>query len=229
MPIPVPPGALPQAHRVICMRAVRAIGRRRWLGRQAFGFASASSSKCSYCIDKAERCCCVPVYAGPEYDTFWVAFVAWEEAEVEDGLGATEQTAAEAVLKAAEEELYRAARQLSMVVQVGSVQLRGFSAADMLLYQHLTPPDQGTSAAIRSLQEAVVVLTGEVVALRQALQGQGVPGAAEGSGKGKRRAKPAPVEDLGLTGGGSDHDSELSPVDEDDFMVDAEEGLGPVQ
>ena len=49
--------------------------------------------------------------------------MAWEEAEVEDGLGATEQTAAEAVLKAAKEELYCAARQLSIVVQVGSIQL----------------------------------------------------------------------------------------------------------
>jgi hypothetical protein len=240
MPIPVPPGALPQAHRVICMRAVRAIGRRQWLGREAFGFASASSSKCSYCTDKAERCRCVPVYAGPEYDAFWVAFVAWEEAEVEDGLGDTEQAAAEAVLEAAEEELRRAARQLSLVVQVGSVQLRGFSAADMLLHQHLSPPDHGTSAAIRSLQEAVVTLTGEVVALRQALRGQGIPGAAEGSGelrrsargqtasrrgvkgKGKGRANPASVEDLGLTGGGSDPDSELSSVDEDALMAGLE-------
>ncbi len=49
------------------------------------------------------------VYARLEYNTFQVAFIAQEEAEVEDSLGATEQTAAEAVLKAAKEELYYAA------------------------------------------------------------------------------------------------------------------------
>ena len=33
-------------------------------------------------------------------------FVAWEEAEVEEGLGEKEKEAAEAVLRHAEEELY---------------------------------------------------------------------------------------------------------------------------
>jgi hypothetical protein len=47
--------------------------------------------------------------------------MAWEEAEVEDGLGDTEQAAAEAVLEAAKEELRCAVQQLSLVVQVGSV------------------------------------------------------------------------------------------------------------
>jgi hypothetical protein len=42
--------------------------------------------------------------------------VAWEEAEVEDGLGDTEQAAAEAVLEAAKEELRCAAQQLSLVI-----------------------------------------------------------------------------------------------------------------
>jgi hypothetical protein len=79
------------------------------LGQEAFSFASALSSKCSYCTNKAERCRCVLVYARLEYDAFWVAFVAWEEAEVEDGLGDTEQAAAEAVLEAAKEELRCAA------------------------------------------------------------------------------------------------------------------------
>jgi hypothetical protein len=49
--------------------------------------------------------------------------VAWEEAKVEDGLGNTKQAAAEAALEAAKEELRCIAQQLSLVVQVGSVQL----------------------------------------------------------------------------------------------------------
>ena len=241
MPVPVPPGALSQAHRVICLRAVRAIARRRWLKREEFGFASASSSKCKYCTEQAEKCRCVPVYVGAEYDAFWVAFVAWEEAEVEEGLGEKEKEAAEAVLRHAEEELYQTARNLAQVVQVGSAQLKGLSAADMLLHQHLAPPDQGTSDAIRSLVEVVAALRGEVEALRQAvvsLQGRGVSGAAEGSGelrrsargqaasrkknKGEGRADPESVEDLGVTGGDSDLDSSLSDPVEDTAMSDVE-------
>ena len=124
-------------------------------------------------------------------------------------------------------------------MQVGSAQLKGLTAADMLLHQHLAPPDRGTSAAIRSLVEVVAELKGEVEALRQAvvsLQGGGVSGAAEGSGelgrsaqgqaasrknKGKVRAGPEPVEDLGLTGGDSDLDSSLSDLADDTAMVDA--------
>jgi signal transduction histidine kinase len=71
-------------------------------------------------------------------------------------------------------------------VQVGSAQLKGLTAANMLLHQHLAPPDRGTSAAIRSLVKVVAELKGEVEALRQAvvsLQGRGVSRAAEGSSK----------------------------------------------
>jgi hypothetical protein len=46
MPIPVPPGALAEAHWVVCMRAVRAMARDREV---EFEFASASSKKCAYC------------------------------------------------------------------------------------------------------------------------------------------------------------------------------------
>jgi hypothetical protein len=78
------------------------------------------------------------------------------------------------------------------------------------------------------------------VALRQALQGQGIPRAAEGSGelrrsargqtasrrgvkgKGKGRANLALVEDLGLTGGGLDPNSELSLVNKDALMAGLE-------
>lgn len=74
------------------------------------------------------------VYARTEYDAFWVAFVAWEEAEVEEGLGEREKEAAEAVLRCAEEELYQTAQDLAQLVQVGSAQLKGLTAADMLLY-----------------------------------------------------------------------------------------------
>ena len=68
------------------------------------------------------------------------------------------------------------------------------------------------------------------------LQGRGVSRAAEGSGelgqsargqaasrknKGKGRAGPEPVEDLGLTGGDSDLNSSLSDLADDTAMVDA--------
>jgi signal transduction histidine kinase len=69
---------------------------------------------------------------------------------------------------------------------VGSAQLKGLTAADMLLHQHLALPDRGTSAAIQSLVEVVAELKGKVEALRQAvvsLQGGGVSRAAEGSGE----------------------------------------------
>ena len=53
MPIPVPPGALAEAHRVICMRAVRAIARGHNVD---YEFASASSKKCAYCTLQNEKC-----------------------------------------------------------------------------------------------------------------------------------------------------------------------------
>jgi hypothetical protein len=68
------------------------------------------------------------------------------------------------------------------------------------------------------------------------LQGGGVSGAAEGSGelgqsaqgqaasrknKGKGRAGPKPVEDLGLTSGGLDLNSSLSNLANNTAIVDA--------
>ena len=40
----------------------------------------------------------MPAYVGPEYDAFRGDLVAWEEAEVEEGLGEREKEAAEAVV-----------------------------------------------------------------------------------------------------------------------------------
>ena len=54
MPLPVPPRALPAAHRVICMRAVRAFARGKDI---EYGFGS----------DSSKKCCLVPLYVGWEY------------------------------------------------------------------------------------------------------------------------------------------------------------------
>jgi len=56
MPIPCPPTALPEAFRVICLRAVRAFGRGH---RVVFDFNKSNLKKCAYCILQNEKC--VPV------------------------------------------------------------------------------------------------------------------------------------------------------------------------
>ena len=106
MLVPILPSALSQAYQVICLQAVRAIARRQQLRREEFAFALVLSLKCKYCTKQAEKCCYMLVYARTEYNAFQVAFVAQEEAEVEEGLGEREKEAAEAVLRCVEEELY---------------------------------------------------------------------------------------------------------------------------
>ena len=106
MLVPVLPSALSQAYQVICLQAVRAIVQQQQLRREEFAFALALSLKCKYCTKQAEKYCCVLVYARTEYNAFQVAFIAQEEAEVEEGLGEREKEVVEAVLRCVEEELY---------------------------------------------------------------------------------------------------------------------------
>src|ERR1700712_1182164 len=58
MPLPVPPGALSVAHRVCCLRCVRAMKKS---GEHTCVFTKSSSKKCEYCT--SQNALCVPVSA----------------------------------------------------------------------------------------------------------------------------------------------------------------------
>ena len=53
MPIRPPPGSLPEAHRVVCLRCVRAFGRG---DSPDYSFPKLSSKKCVYCTRQNEKC-----------------------------------------------------------------------------------------------------------------------------------------------------------------------------
>lgn len=54
MPLRCPPGALPEAYRLVCLRSVRAFA--RGLLAVDFRFKSESSKKCNYCTSQKEKC-----------------------------------------------------------------------------------------------------------------------------------------------------------------------------
>lgn len=94
MPIRVPVGALPEAHRVICMRSIRSIARGKIV---PYGFLKPGSKKCQHCTDQKEACNPVPDYVEEEFGLFWeelLAFQALTEKEVDaDSMGAVSHAA----------------------------------------------------------------------------------------------------------------------------------------
>jgi hypothetical protein len=82
MPIPVPPGALPAAYRVICMRAVRALARGN--SEIEYRFLAEGSKKCAYCTLINKKCRLVPLYAGWDYKELRAALDCRAAAEGDD-------------------------------------------------------------------------------------------------------------------------------------------------
>ncbi|USP77989.1 uncharacterized protein yc1106_05263 [Curvularia clavata] len=79
MPLRCPPGALPDAYRFICLRAVRALARRQF--DIAYAYPSDSSKKCLYCTQQKEKCDPVPEYVFEEFhdliDAIELCAIAW--------------------------------------------------------------------------------------------------------------------------------------------------------
>lgn len=191
MPIPVPPGALPVAHRVLCLRGVRALSRGR-LSVNEYGFDSDSSKKCSYCTSINEKCVPIPIYVGEEFEelataldlltTFWdVAGPApvpltEEEKEEEEGMSPEEREGREAERRVREERwegegeavasrVTSAALRLATVVQVATAQVVGCSSVEVLLANHHLI--QSLQGEVWALREQVAGLSAAVAALAE--------------------------------------------------------------
>lgn len=209
MPIPVPPGALPAAHRVICMRAVRALAR----GNREieYGFLSEGSKKCAYCTLMNEKCRPVPLYAGREYEELRAALDRRTAAEDGD----------EEELAVAEADVKSAAFRLGTTVQVATAQVSGLNVADLLIGAHYQ--QQEVREEMRALRTSVVELTELVAQLVEALGSRvaaagpsSTRGGRGGGGRGRAvdRTGGAPVSAPGGLDGGERptgvDDSELS-------------------
>ena len=123
MPIPVPPRALPAAHRVICMRAVRALACSN--SKIEYGFLLEGSKKCVYCTLRNEKCCLVPLYAGRDYEELRAALDR-RSAAVDD----------DEELERIDADVRSAAFQLETSVQVATAQVSDLNIADFLVCAH---------------------------------------------------------------------------------------------
>ncbi|KAF2022683.1 hypothetical protein EK21DRAFT_119495 [Setomelanomma holmii] len=204
MPIPVPPGALPAAHRVICMRAVRALARGNSV---SFGFASAQSKKCAYCTLQNEVCRPVPLYVGREYEELDAALVRRSAAEA-GGSEEDEKDAAVAVRSAA----YK----LASCVQVATAQVRGLQAVDVLLASHYSLTEE-----VRSLRGQVSELSAAVAALATAVAAGGSGSGRQSGPKGKKAQKTgaALLSAAGDLGGAMEVEEESELSEPPDSMV----------
>ncbi|KAI8942624.1 hypothetical protein NX059_000678 [Plenodomus lindquistii] len=219
MPIPVPPGAYPSAHRVFCLRSVRAWSR----GKFDFthSFESAGSKKCAYCTLLNEKCKPVPVYAGPECDQVVAALRDFE------GLAARAVPADEDEARELEAELAdaraaasSAARTLASVVQVATAQVAGLGATDVMLASYYAQQEE-----LRGLREEVSDLRQEMRLLRKdVVTSVAAPsGEAPGSSGGKRKRGPVRGPNGKFLKRGGAEDSELGEVrDASDSEVEVE-------
>ena len=78
----------------------------------------------------------IPIYVGDEYEALRDALSAWEEASVKEvgEILEGERAAAQVVLEAAWRDLRQSAHALASVVQVATAQLKGVTAAGVLLH-----------------------------------------------------------------------------------------------
>ncbi|KAF1922376.1 uncharacterized protein M421DRAFT_78461 [Didymella exigua CBS 183.55] len=208
MPIPVPPGALPEAHRVICIRSVRAAARGRFVD---FEFSSMSSKKCAYCTFQNEKCVPLPTYVESEFSVFWQALGQYEVALGSDVIHDRHIT---------EARVRAAAFALASCVQVATAQLKSVLVVDVLLadYYRVAEENRVLQVQMADLAAAVEKVAGAQVELTKALQGL-VEGGSRGGKRqrGGRGGRPSGGRgnryDGGLRGEvGAESDSELSDV-----------------
>ena len=120
----------------------------------------------------------IPIYVGDEYEALRDALSAWEEASVKEvgEISEGERAAAQVVLEAAWRDLRQSAHALASVVQVATAQLKGVTAAGVLLHQYHAQPVVSRASqrgigevadVLRDLRDELIELRGEVAELRR--------------------------------------------------------------
>ncbi|KAF1936224.1 hypothetical protein EJ02DRAFT_98155, partial [Clathrospora elynae] len=122
MPVRCPVGALPEAFQVMCLRAVKAMARGRFVDSR---FASRGSKKCVYCTTQKDVCTPVPIYVAEEF--------AILEGALEEYQGLPEGNDGRAASMA---EVQEAARTLSLCVQVTRAQDKTLGVPELLTASH---------------------------------------------------------------------------------------------
>ena len=160
MPIRIPVGALPEAHRVICLRVVRALARGNFVRH---GFLNRASKKCRYCTAQKEECkpvsgvvlvrnavlttSQIPDYVFEEFEILAAAIQAYDA-------GGGEDEEQEAELR---QEVVTAATSLAVCVQVTRAQEKNVSDTEIAvgsyhLLQALVAQVEGLSRRVAELE-----------------------------------------------------------------------------
>ncbi|KAF1828077.1 hypothetical protein BDW02DRAFT_292709 [Decorospora gaudefroyi] len=189
MPVRCPVGALVEAHRVMCLRTVKAMARGHVV---EYGFASRGSKKCAYCIAQKGACTPIPVYVSEEFGILLDVLEAYQALPNDDDSQAAGLAAVQ-----------RAARSLSLCVQVTRAQEKDLGVSELLTASH---------HLLGQVLEQVSALNNRVASLETQVERGGLGGgrdrgggSGEGQKKGKGKGKMVAVEE----------DSELSESEED--------------